>query len=401
MLRIALVIPTLDRSGAEKQFTLLATHLPREQFEVHVVALTRGGPYADDLAAAGIPVTVLHKRLRFDPVAAWRLRAFLRRLQPDVVHAWLFAANAYVRLVLPRRTGTDRVPARSPLSIPAVQSVPLPPHPSPTVPRLVVSERCVDTWKSGWQLWFDRRLIPRTDRLIANSRAVAEFYQQVGYPAERVSVIPNAVVPPPPPPVPREEWLRQWGWPPETRLILSVGRLAKQKRVQDVLWGCQLLRQADRRTRLAIVGDGPERDRLFEYARQIEVAEYVRFLGPRDDAASLLHYADVFWLASDFEGMSNSLMEAMACGKPVVVSDIPPNRELVTHEREGYVVPVGDGVAFAQFTRKLFDDPALAARLGSAGRRRMAEEFNLDRMVQAHVRLYQHLHSAPPTRSEP
>lgn len=396
MHRIALVIPTLDRSGAEKQLTLLATHLPREEFEVQVVALTRGGPYAKDLSAAGIPVTVLQKRLRFDLVAAWRLRSLLQRLQPDVVHTWLFAANAYVRLVLPRRTLPPPASGRSPPPQADPQASHLAAPPPALRPRMVVSERCVDAWKSGWQLWLDRRLIHRTDRLIANSRAVAEFYQQLGYPAERVTVIPNAVVPPPPPALPREAWLKQWGWSPETKLILWAGRLARQKRVQDILWGCQLLRQADPRTRLAIVGDGPERDRLFEYARQIEVADYVRFLGPRDDAASLLHYADVFWLASDFEGMSNSLMEAMACGKPVVVSDIPPNRELVTHEREGYVVPIGDGVALAQFTRKLFDDPSLAVRLGSAGRRRMAEEFPLDRMVQAHADLYRSLLSPSP-----
>ena len=70
MIKVLLVIPTLDQSGAEKQFQLLATGLPRDIFDVRVVALTRGGPYAEAIRQAGIPVTVLGKRLKFDPALA-------------------------------------------------------------------------------------------------------------------------------------------------------------------------------------------------------------------------------------------------------------------------------------------------------------------------------------------
>ena len=342
MIRIALVIPTLDRSGAEKQLALLASRLPRDEFDVRVYALMRGGPFADELVAAGIPVTVIGKRLKFDPLAAWRLRRRLAHWQPDIVHSWLFAANAYCRLV------TQREGHR---------------------PKLVVSERCVDVWKAGWQLRLDRRLISRTDRLVGNSQAVANFYTELGYPPDRVTVIPNAVVPPPRPELNAADLRRHLGFPDDARIVAYVGRLAPQKRVADLIWSCQLLRQADPRTRLLILGDGPQRDRLLHYVQQVEVRDYVRFLGHRDDAASLLHLIDVFWLASDFEGMSNSLMEAMSCGRPVVVSNIPPNREVVSHDREGYLVDVGDAVGFAQYTRKLFDDPDLASRLGAAGLR--------------------------------
>ena len=163
--RVVLLIPTLDRSGAEKQCMLLATHLPRDQFEVHVIALTRGGPFADDLSAAGIPLTVIGKRSRFDPSSFWRLRRELKRLQPDILHTWLFAANSYGRLcagVVPHA-------------------------------KIVVSERCVDSWKSGWQLWLDRRLIARTDRLIGNSPSVVEFYGELGIPSEKLVCIPNGI----------------------------------------------------------------------------------------------------------------------------------------------------------------------------------------------------------------
>ena len=86
----------------------------------------------------------------------------------------------------------------------------------------------------------------------------------------------------------------------------------------------------------------------------------VRFTGHRDDAARLIGLFDVFWLASDFEGMSNSIMEAMAAGVPVVASDIPPNRELVVDGQTGFLVKVGDSVGMAQFADRILADPALA-----------------------------------------
>ena len=79
--RIVLMIPTLDRSGAEKQFALLAARLPRDEFDVRAIALTRGGPYAKMLADAGVPLTVIGKRAKFDPFSFWRLRAELKALR--------------------------------------------------------------------------------------------------------------------------------------------------------------------------------------------------------------------------------------------------------------------------------------------------------------------------------
>ncbi|MEZ6068153.1 MAG: glycosyltransferase [Planctomycetaceae bacterium] len=363
MLRIALVIPTLDRSGAEKQLTWLATGLPRDRFEPHVIALTRGGGYAAELNSADVPVTVIGKRLKLDPLTIWKLRRQLADFQPDVVHSWLFAANAYTRLFAPASTRKSA--------------------------KFVVSERCVDSWKSGWQLALDRRLVTRTDRLVGNSQAVADFYRELGFDSARLAVIPNAVSIPPRPSISQQELKQQLHWPADARIIMYAGRLAPQKRVRDLLWSCQFLRQADPRTRLLVIGDGPERDALLYFAKQIEVEDFVTFTGHRDDAASLLQLADVFWLASEFEGMSNSLMEAMACGKPVVVSDIAPNRELVRHEREGFLAGIGDGVAFAQFTRRLFDDPSLSATIGAAAAERMARLFSREAMVRSYATLYE------------
>jgi len=366
VIRLVLLIPTLDRSGAEKQFVLLATQLPRDEFDIHAVALTRGGPYEVPLRESGIPLTILGKRWKCDPFALRRLKRVLDRDKPDILHTWLFTANAYGRLVAGKALR----------------------------PQVIVSERCVDTWKSGWQLRLDRRQIKRTRCLVANSQGVADFYSQQGFPAERIVVIPNGVKVADEEPIDRAAVLREYEIPPEGRVIGYVGRLARQKRVSDLFYSFHLLRQLTDSVFLLIVGDGPQRGQLEELAQQMRIDHLVRFTGQRDDATQLIRQMNVFWLASDFEGMSNSLMEAMAAGVPAVASKIGPNSELVIDGETGFLVDVGDHVAFAQFTDRLLADPKLAGRLGSAARERALKEFSIKTMVNAHADLYREIVAA-------
>lgn len=358
--RLALIIPTLDRSGAEKQFTLLVTGLPQAEFDVHVLALTRGGPFEEPLRAAGIPVTILGKRWKFDPQTYWRLKEWLKALQPDVIHTWLFAGNAYGRL--------------------AAKACP---H-----AKIVVSERCVDSWKQGWQLWLDRRLIARTDRLVGNSQSVVEFYRGLGVPGEKLVCIPNGIEVPTRIEIDRTAMLRELGWPDDAFVAGYIGRMADQKRVDDLIFAVETLRQTRLNLRLLLIGDGPKLERLQQFSRDVGCAEHVRFLGHRDDAERWLTLMDTFCLASSFEGMSNSLMEALAAGKPVVVSDIPPNRELVTQGETGFLAPTGDRVAYMQFLRLLIDDRALGEKLGTAARTRMHADFSVAGMIRKYADLY-------------
>ena len=358
-----LLIPTLDRSGAEKQFSLLAEGLQQRGFETRAVALTRGGPYAAVLDYAGIPLTILGKRGKFSPSTLSRLRRIIKEWEPDLLFSSLFAANAYGRLAT---WGLSR-------------------------PRIVISERCVDTWKSGWQHWLDRRLASRTACLVANSQSVADFYLERGFAAERVEVIPNAVSVVPHPTLSRSQFLKSIDVPDDAYVVMYSGRLAAQKRLGDLLWAEQLLRQVEPRAYFLVIGEGPERGELELRARDLECDSHVRFLGHRDDAASLLHFCDVFWLASEFEGMSNSLMEAMMCGKPVVVSGIPPNRELVTHGEQGWVVDLGDSAGFSQFTLRLLNDRESRERMGAAGQQRMESEFGVQPMLDRYVDLFRRI----------
>ena len=361
--RILQIIPTLDRAGAEKQMVLLVRGLPRDEFDVHVCAITRGGPFEADLTEAGIPVHVIGKQWKIDPAAYWRLSDHVRRLRPDVIHTWMFTANAY---------GQAAGIARG-------------------VRRLVAGYRCVDPWKSRFHFAIDHRIGRRCSRLVANSRCVRDFYVHHHLPAEKFLVIPNGVASAEPSDTTRRQWLAELGLPDGSRLIGLVGRLWPQKRVKDAIWAADLLKVIRDGVHLLVIGDGPHRQRLLRFRDQVVIRDKVHFLGHRSDVPRMMPHFDVLWSTSGYEGQSNAIMEAMAAGVPVVATDVPGTRDLVIHETNGYLVGVGDRAAIARHTNRLLDDPELAARLGAAGRERMQSEFGIEKMVERHVALYREL----------
>jgi glycosyltransferase involved in cell wall biosynthesis len=362
--RILLIIPTLDRGGAEKQLALLACGLKARGWDVRVGCLTRGGPWEVELAAAGVPVTIIGKPWKLDPFAYFRLKRFIAELKPDLVHTWLFAANSY---------------GRAAALAAGVQHV-------------LAGERCVDPWKRTHQLMIDRYLARRTERIVTNSSAAVDFYAGKGLPRDKFVIIPNGIGPFETATVSsREEILKEFDLPVQAKLIGAVGRLWPQKRYKDLIWALDLLRCVEKDAHLLIVGDGPQRWRLERYSAQVNEGRPVRFLGQRNDVARLLPHLDCFWLGSAYEGQSNALMEAMSAGLPVVASDIPGNRDLVTDGETGFLVRLGDRAGFAARTNEVLKQPELGRRLGAAAKVRVEREFSVGQMVDKHEELYRSL----------
>jgi glycosyltransferase involved in cell wall biosynthesis len=142
---------------------------------------------------------------------------------------------------------------------------------------------------------------------------------------------------------------------------------------------------------LLMVGDGPHRGELENFAVELRIVERVKFLGIRSDIPDLMRAADVFALTSLSEAASLTLLEAMASGLPVVVTAVGGNPEIVRHEREGLLFPRGNAEACAAAFRRMFAEPSFAERLGAAGRARALEKYQLSRTVENYYRLYRRL----------
>ncbi len=259
-LRLCLIVPTLDRGGAEKQLSLLAAGLPKDQFDVHVVVLTRTGPRQAELDAAGIPVHVIGKPSKYSPAAFTKLTRLLKSLKPDIVHTWIFAANCYGR-VAAKWAG---------------------------VPVIIAGERCVDLWKTQRHFLIDRFLARFTHCIATNSHGVVDFYSQHGINKSLFEVIPNGIPPSVIQPITRDEALQRLQISPERRVIGTVGRLWPQKRYRDLICAADVLGVVRPEITLVIIGDGPQRHELLRFRDQVTNSNWVRFVGERDDVAQLL-----------------------------------------------------------------------------------------------------------------
>lgn len=355
MIRVALLIATLDKAGAEKQVAFVASALDRRRFEPTVLCLRRGGPYEEPLRRAGVPVRVLGQRRKLSWTLHRRLTAALREIRPHVLHTWLFTSHFYGRLA--------GILAR--------------------VPVLVIGERCVDLWKTPLHWAIDRALACRTDAIVANARATLDFLATRGVAAPVMRVIPNALDPAltrdPQPPAAAPRWD-----------FLAVGRLHPQKDYPALIAALSAVRAAHPKATLAIAGEGPERARLEALAAREGFSAAVTFLGPRTDVPALMAQARCFVMSSRYEGSPNSLLEALAVGTPVVTTAAGGAAELVPPEA-GIIVPVGDVARLAAGMRWTLEHQAAARERAARAAAVVRERHALDKAVAAHESLYEEL----------
>jgi glycosyltransferase involved in cell wall biosynthesis len=181
---------------------------------------------------------------------------------------------------------------------------------------------------------------------------------------------------------------RELGCPPAALLVGSVGRFARIKRYQDLILALAHLGRSD--VVCLLVGDGPEAPALAAAAREAGVGDRVRFLGWREDVPRILAALSVFVLPSANEGMGLVLVEAMAMGVPVVATRVGGIPSVVPDGECGLLVEPGDVAGLAGAVAKLLADPALAARMGAAGRRRAAA-YSVESMVEQLDGLYREI----------
>jgi glycosyltransferase involved in cell wall biosynthesis len=243
------------------------------------------------------------------------------------------------------------------------------------------------------------------DRLITVSDHQRDWALRlgIGQPGQVVS-IPNGV------PTSRVQTDRaeagvraELGVGPGQFLILSTGRLAEQKGLEHLIRAAAMLREELPELKIALAGSGPLERPLRELVSELGVGGIVSFLGLRSDVGDLLAAADLVVLPSLWEGLSISLLEAMAAGKAVVTTDIGANREVTNHGEVGVLVPPKDSVALAAAIRSAVADRARLVELGRRAREVQVERYTIRRMLDAYFEQYEavlsrEVHAVPASR---
>ena len=233
-----------------------------------------------------------------------------------------------------------------------------------------------------------QRLFTRfTDKVFAVSEHLKrDLVTHVGLPASQIEVIYNGVNADKYP-VDKTATRGALGISDGDIVIGSVGRLAPVKNYDLLLRAVPGLRGRHEVT-VILVGDGPERARLEALAESLQIREQIRFLGHRDDVRDLLAAMDIFVLPSHSEGMSNTLLEAMASGTPVVTSAVGGNTEIVLDRRDGLIFPPDDLEQLHARLALLCNDEAYRKRLGEAGYARVSQAFGIRAMIAHYEQLY-------------
>lgn len=365
-IRVMHVTHWLSLAGMEYGVIKLVNRLDPERFYPMICCLAHQRDVTKTVLDSRIPVFELKKHLGRDWRMIFRLAALLRHERVDIVHShnWqtffysVVAAALAGSLVIHGEHGRESqaVPRR----------------------RLIVSR------------WLARRV----SRLVAVSGALSrELVEQWNVGPERVCAIPNGVdfdafgheadV---------DAVRREFGFGPDTRVILNVGGLRPVKDHPTLLRAFVQVLRSFPEARLLLAGSDfgkglqPELEAL---AEDLGIRSAVFFPGIRHDVPRLLSLCEVYVNTSVFEGMSNTILEAMASRKPVVATAVGGNPELVSDGKTGYLIPPGDDRQLAERLVRLLGDPALAKTMGVAGRAMVERDHPMARMIQAYSDLYE------------
>ena len=231
--------------------------------------------------------------------------------------------------------------------------------------------------------WLIRYFYSQADGIVAVSKGVAQdLSRNFGIPAELINVIYNPVVTPELFERAKEPVEHPWFAPGEPPVILGVGRLTKAKDFPTLIRAFELVRR-ERPARLMILGEGEERPQLEALIKELGMQEDVALPGFVDNPYAHMARAAVFVLSSAWEGLPNVLIQAMACGCPVVSTDCPSGpAEILENGKYGPLVPVGDADKLAEAIRIVFDKP-----LESDVLCRRANLFSLEKIFEEYLAL--------------
>jgi L-malate glycosyltransferase len=312
-------------------------------------------------AAEGLEFVALAPNHELDLKAGWKLARLVNRLRPDIVHAHDPHAIAMAALALSMSTAEP-------------------------VPPLVASRRVDFHLKpNSFSRWKHRQVA----MFIAASGAIARVLHADGIPAPRVATVhegidPDRIAGIEPVSVHGEFWL-----PTRAPIVGNIGALVPHKGQRHLVDAAALVVRDVPDARFIVLGEGELRPALEHQVKSLHLEKHVALPGFRADAVALLKTFDVFVMSSETEGLGTSILDAMACGRPVVGTRTGGIPEVIEDGVTGLLVEPTNPRALAQAITDLLRDPALRARMGAAGLACVRERFTVDRMVEGTLRVYQ------------
>lgn len=363
------VLIRLDLAGAEVLAAALARRLAN-RFRFVFLCLDGYAELGRVLQSEGFDVVDLGRKPGVDLFVARRIRKAVRRFGIDLLHAHQYSPFFYA--------AASRLLGSSP-------------------PILFTEHgRAYPDYRRPKRVLANRVLLKDTDRVTA----VGSFIRQLlidneGIPGRRIEVVHNGIDP--------AQFVDRFndqarararvkmGVDDQAQVVMQVARFHSVKDHATAIRAFSLVHDTRPTARLVLVGDGPEIEPMRQFAWDQGVAEHCLFLAQRDDVVDLLPGADVFLLSSLSEGISVTLLEAMAVGLPIVATNVGGNSEVVEHAGTGLLGPRRDHHAMAGNLGQLLDDANLRDMLGQAGQERVAEHFNQQRMHDAYAAMYQQM----------
>lgn len=362
------VIYALEAGGLENGLVNILNRADPGRYRHAIVCLTKSGSFESRITAPGIRVYALNKKPGTDIAMFLSLWRLLRTLKPAIVHTRNMAALE-AHLLWPLFPRCKRVHGEHGRDVSDLHGT------------------------NKRYIWLRRVLQPFIQRFICVSEDLAAWLRgTVQVPARKVTQIYNGV---------DHDRFAVYSadfslLPPgfigdvEPVILGMVGRLAAVKDQRRLLCAIEhILAQRpelSHRLRVIVIGDGPLRRELEDRARHL--GGMVWFAGERSDVPALMPLMGVFVLPSLGEGISNTILEAMSAGLPVVASDVGGNPELVEDGVTGRLFPVGDDKALAEVLLPLIDDATQRRDMGRAGRQRVCERHDWNRTVEAYLRVY-------------
>lgn len=366
-IKILHILHSLQVGGLENGVVNLINRLDPERFDHAICCITSAGPMAERLARP-VEIHCLGKGSGRDYLLPLKIARVVGKVRPDIVHTrnW----GTIDGIIGARLAGVGRI-----------------------VHGEHGREAADPTGANGRRMMARKAFSPLVSRFVAVSADLREWLVDgVGIPGRKVVQIINGVDADRfSPPVSKTQARSKLGLASDGFVVGTVGRLDPVKDFQTLLRGFARMAGgcADTlRPRLVIAGSGPEEARLRALAEELGMAAVVAFLGERGDIPEVMRALDVFVLPSIAEGISNTVLEAMASGLPVVATGVGGNLELVEDGETGFLFAPGDAERLAERLGFLGSSPDLTVRCGGKGRVAVEERFSLARMVAEYGNLY-------------